>query len=57
MSINRIDCETCDNLNDGDIAYSVMICAVVPGGCKDICQGDSSGPIFGREGKQAGVVS
>jgi hypothetical protein len=57
VNVNYIDYETCDDLYDGDIVDSVMLCAGVPGGGKDSCQGDSGGPIFDQEGTQIGVVS
>jgi hypothetical protein len=57
VNVNYIDYETCDDLYNGDIVDSVMLCAGVPGGGKDSCQGDSGGPIFDQEGTQIGVVS
>jgi trypsin len=57
VNVNYIDYETCNNLYNGDIVDSVMLCAGVPGGGKDSCQGDSGGPIFDQEGTQIGVVS
>jgi hypothetical protein len=57
VNVNYIDYETCDDLYDGDIVDSIMLCAGVPGGGKDSCQGDSGGPIFDQEGTQIGVVS
>ena len=57
VNVNYIDYETCNNLYNGDIVDSVMLCAGVPGGGKDSCQGDSGGPIFDQEGTQVGVVS
>ncbi len=50
VSISYIDCETCNDLNDGDIVDSVRLCAGVRGAGKDICEGDYGGPIFDREG-------
>jgi trypsin len=57
VNVNYIDYETCNELYDGDIVDSVMLCAGVPGGGKDSCQGDSGGPIFDSQGTQVGVVS
>jgi trypsin len=57
VNVNYIDYETCNDLYNGDIVDSVMLCAGVPGGGKDSCQGDSGGPIFDQEGTQVGVVS
>lgn len=57
MNVNYIDSETCNNLYDGDIVDSVMLCAGVPGGGKDSCQGDSEGPILDQDSTQIGVVS
>jgi trypsin len=57
VNVNYIDYQTCNNLYNGEIVDSVMLCAGVPGGGKDSCQGDSGGPIFDQEGTQVGVVS
>jgi len=57
VNVNYLDYETCNELYNGDIVDSVMLCAGVPGGGKDSCQGDSGGPIFDQEGTQIGVVS
>jgi hypothetical protein len=57
VNVNYIDYETCNDLYDGDIVDSVMLCAGVSGGGKDSCQGDSGGPIFDQDGIQVGVVS
>jgi secreted trypsin-like serine protease len=51
------DCEMCTDLNDGDTVDSVMLCTGVPGGGKDICEGDSGGPISDRDGTQVALVS
>jgi secreted trypsin-like serine protease len=51
------DCETGNDLNDGDKVDSVMLCVGVPGGGKDIFQGDSGGPTFDLKGTKVGVVS
>jgi trypsin len=57
VNVNYIDSATCNNLYDGDIIDSVMLCAGVDGGGKDSCQGDSGGPIFDQDRVQVGVVS
>jgi trypsin len=49
VGINLIDYETCNNLYDGDIADSVVLCVGVPGGGEDRCQDYSGGSIFDRE--------
>jgi hypothetical protein len=40
-----LDCEMFNDLHNGDIVDSVMLCAGVSGGAKDFCEGDSYGPI------------
>jgi secreted trypsin-like serine protease len=40
------DCKTCNELDDGDIVDSVMLCAGVPGNGQHFCEGGSSGPIY-----------
>jgi hypothetical protein len=43
VAINQTDYETCNDLYDGDIVYSViMLCVRVPRGGEDSCQGDSA---------------
>jgi hypothetical protein len=49
VGINYIDYEVWNDLYDSAIFYSIMLCAVVPGGGEDSCQGDFGGPIFDRE--------
>jgi secreted trypsin-like serine protease len=51
------DCETCNDLNDGDAVDSVMLCAGYVPLIKGVCEGDSGGPIFDWEGVQVGAVS
>jgi hypothetical protein len=47
--INHIDYETCNDLYNGDIVYSVMLCAGSPSSCEGNCQGDFGGSVFDRK--------
>ena len=56
MAINQTDYETCNDLYDGDIVYSViMLCVRVPRGGEDSCQGDSAVPLSIGKHKSQGL--
>jgi hypothetical protein len=50
------DCETCNDLNDGDIINSAMLCASVTDRGKAICVGNFGGPMIDPDGTQVRVV-
>jgi hypothetical protein len=49
------DCETCNDLNNGDSVDCAMLCIDVPAGCNDICRGDACGPTLGTQAGVTGV--
>jgi len=49
-------CNSPDSFN-GRIIDSAMICAGLPMGGKDACDGDSGGPLLTGDGRQIGIVS
>jgi len=60
VNVGAVDFQTCEaqyQLAGEQIFDEVMLCAGVPRGGKDSCNGDSGGPLFDSLGSQVGITS